>query len=257
MKNTLHLFILLVLSNVINAQQNYVLVDYTLDNYGFVNNETLLANQQSSKYVNEVSTDEKTEDEAIQKSENDNYVITNSSKQIKIETFQTIGTPSIYQIQYKEKQLNVFIKDSLPDFNWKIDSDVKKVILGFDCVKATCRFRGTDIVAYFAEKIPLPFGPWKFGKLPGLILEVYTENTPIYYHWQAVRVKYPFESKADLSISNKTLENIITMQTYVQKQDINNAEKNKILNARISQGVTTVSSKTTRGGIEKIYEWEE
>jgi GLPGLI family protein len=256
MKNLLNTLVLLLIS-LCNAQHNYVLVDYTLDNYGFVNNETLLANQKNSKHANESFIDEKTDDEEIKKSENDNYVIMKSSKQLKIETFQTIGSPFIYQIQNKEKQHNVFIKDSLPNFNWKIESNAKKVILGFDCVKASCRFRGTDIVAYFAEKIPIPFGPWKFGKLPGLILEVYTENTEIYYHWKAVRVKYPYESKTDLNLSKEQLENSITQKIYIQNQDVINSEKNKILNSRTSNGVRTASSKTIRGGIEKIYEWEE
>ncbi len=255
MKYIFKLFILFLL-NYSNAQQNYVLVEYTLDNYGFVNNETLLANQQNSKHVNDIFIPKKTEDDDIQKSENDVFLIKTSAKQLKIETFQSIGSAFIYQLQHRDKQQNVFIKDSLPDFNWKIESDEKKAILGFECVKATCRFRGTDIVAYFAEKIPVSFGPWKFGRLPGLILEVYTENTQIYYHWRATKIKYPYESKVEIVVEH-SLYNVVTLQNYLQKQDLKNAERNNILNARISKGVTTVSSKTFRGGIEKIYEWEE
>jgi GLPGLI family protein len=251
------LIIAFVYCNIALSQQNYVLVEYVLDNYGFVNNETLLANQQNSKHVNDTFIDKKNEDEAIQKTDDNSYLLTQNSKLLKIETFQTIGSPFIYQLQHNDKQQKVFIKDSLPDFNWKIESNTTKVILGFDCVKATCRFRGTDIVAFFAEKIPVPFGPWKFGKLPGLILEIHTENTPIYYHWQATKIKYPYESKVDLKPSKDFFENITTMREYIQQQTLNTAEKNKILDARTSNGVRIISSKSVRGGIEKKYEWEE
>lgn len=46
------------------------------------------------------------------------------------------------------------------------------VIAGYECKKALTRFAGRDYVAWFAPEIDLPYGPYKFHGLPGLILKV-------------------------------------------------------------------------------------
>lgn len=53
------------------------------------------------------------------------------------------------------------IKDSLPDFGWKIENE-KKTILGYNCQKATTFFRGRNYEAYFTTEIPYQDGHWKF-----------------------------------------------------------------------------------------------
>ena len=54
-------------------------------------------------------------------------------------------------------------------------------ILGYPCHKATTRFRGRDYVAWYTEEIPFPYGPFKFGGLPGLITCIYdTQREHIY-----------------------------------------------------------------------------
>lgn len=40
------------------------------------------------------------------------------------------------------------------------------------CKKATCTFSGRNYVAWYTETIPLPYGPYLFGGLPGLIMEI-------------------------------------------------------------------------------------
>lgn len=39
-------------------------------------------------------------------------------------------------------------------------------------MKATLSFRGRNWTAWYATDIPLPYGPWKFQGLPGLIMEM-------------------------------------------------------------------------------------
>ena len=41
------------------------------------------------------------------------------------------------------------------------------------CKKATCTFAGRNYVAWYTESIPLPYGPYLFGGLPGLIMEIH------------------------------------------------------------------------------------
>ena len=51
--------------------------------------------------------------------------------------------------------------------------DSTKTILGYECQKAECEFRGRHWTAWFASEVPVSNGPWKFGGLSGLIMEVY------------------------------------------------------------------------------------
>lgn len=63
-----------------------------------------------------------------------------------------------------------------PKFDWEIGSKGKE-ILGHPAKKARVHYAGRDWIAYFAEDIPMSYGPYVFGGLPGLILELYdTEN---------------------------------------------------------------------------------
>lgn len=67
------------------------------------------------------------------------------------------------------------VKDSLNLFSWKYVNGSKN-ILGYHCKKAICKFRGRDYIAYYAPEISISGGPFKFNGLPGLILEIYSED---------------------------------------------------------------------------------
>lgn len=54
--------------------------------------------------------------------------------------------------------------------------DSSKLILGHECQKAVCQYRGHCWTAWFAMDIPITDGPWKLCGLPGLILEATTED---------------------------------------------------------------------------------
>lgn len=61
--------------------------------------------------------------------------------------------------------------DEVTKQEWSI-FDEHKNILGYSCRKATCRFRGRDYEVWYAEELPVPFGPYMFYGLPGLIFEI-------------------------------------------------------------------------------------
>ncbi|MDG4950454.1 GLPGLI family protein [Weeksellaceae bacterium KMM 9724] len=61
------------------------------------------------------------------------------------------------------------------NLNWNITGD-KKQILDYACQKATLHFGGRQWTAYFTQEIPFSDGPYKFHGLPGLILEIYSED---------------------------------------------------------------------------------
>ncbi|MDX1902686.1 MAG: GLPGLI family protein [Thermonemataceae bacterium] len=67
------------------------------------------------------------------------------------------------------------VTDSLHPMKWILGKE-KKQILGFECSSAVTTFRGRTYTAYYTTQIPISNGPWKFGGLPGLILEVITDD---------------------------------------------------------------------------------
>ncbi len=63
-----------------------------------------------------------------------------------------------------------YYDEPLHPMEWTIGDETKEV-LGHQCQKATTTWRGRKWTAWFSD-IPYSDGPWKFGGLPGLILEM-------------------------------------------------------------------------------------
>ncbi len=102
------------------------------------------------------------------------------------------------------------------DWNWEIHNETKK-IGQFTTSKATIKFRGRDYTAWFTEEIPVPYGPWKFRGLPGLILEVYdTENV---FHITTTKVKVGKDVKCTIEIEENDLGNALTLAIYLNKKE--------------------------------------
>jgi GLPGLI family protein len=66
-------------------------------------------------------------------------------------------------------------EDELNAQQWEI-KDSTKTILDYPCQMAACNFRGREWTAWFTTDIPVSDGPWKFGGLPGLIMEAYDKG---------------------------------------------------------------------------------
>lgn len=81
---------------------------------------------------------------------------------------------SVYQ--YEENQ---------PKLNWNLESG-EKILLGSKCNKATVHYRGRDYIAWYTTDIPINNGPYIFGGLPGLILEI--EDVDKKYTFEAVGI---------------------------------------------------------------------
>lgn len=65
---------------------------------------------------------------------------------------------------------------------WEI-SDSTNTILGYDCIEASCDYRGRNWTVWFTSEIPIQDGPWKLSGLPGLIL--IAEDTSGQYSFMA------------------------------------------------------------------------
>ena len=62
-----------------------------------------------------------------------------------------------------------------PEFNWTLQPG-DTLINNIPCKKATCRYAGRNFIAWYAESVPLPYGPYVFGGLPGLIMQLYDDK---------------------------------------------------------------------------------
>ena len=71
--------------------------------------------------------------------------------------------------------------EDIEKIQWQIFPDETKEILGYNCIKATCTFRGRDYIARYAPDIPISKGPYKFSGLPGLILRVTDSQNQIQF----------------------------------------------------------------------------
>lgn len=76
--------------------------------------------------------------------------------------------------------------EAYPLQQWAL-KDEQQTVCGYRCLKATCRWRGRDYVAWFTAEIPVRCGPWKFGGLPGLIMKV--SDTKGEYTFECVQVE--------------------------------------------------------------------
>ena len=86
----------------------------------------------------------------------------------------------IIEINYRKKttdisdkivQISYCYRDTLIAPVWKLEKDLDS-ILKLPCQKATTIYKGRAYTAWFTKSIPLPYGPWFFNGLPGLILKI-------------------------------------------------------------------------------------
>ena len=66
-------------------------------------------------------------------------------------------------------------RQELPLMTWE-ETDETATVCGYTCRKATGEYGGRKWQAWYAEEIAVPFGPWKIGGLPGLVMKAADES---------------------------------------------------------------------------------
>ncbi len=99
-------------------------------------------------------------------------------------------------------------EEEIPIINWEI-TDKKKRILSYDAFLARAYYRGRSYTAWFTNAIPILSGPWKFGGLPGIILELYSDDNQVKFIASEVKMpanaeipEKPITSGTKLSLSD-------------------------------------------------------
>jgi len=245
-------FIFLVV-NTIYSQS--IFVEYNIEKLNNTLNGVLIANNSYSYFKSSLL--QKTNTDTISMVDSNTFFI--KPKKLIIPERRYYGTYNdnkMHVVINQPKRKTIIALDSIPDFIWKIDNSKIKKILGYDCIKASTNFRGTDIVAYFTTEIPYPYGPFKFKDLPGLILEVYNINENDNFHWSAIRIKYPYEVNETKLKFNPLDYNvdIYTLEELIKKFETKAGDKGRLKS--ISPRGTTINRRLIRKRVEKVYEWE-
>ena len=130
-------------------------------------------------------------------------------------------TPEILIKDFKTKSVHytdhVFqkkftVSDSLHPMKWELLS-LTKDILTFPCKSARTFFRGREYTAFYTSMLNSRAGPWKFGGLPGIILEVYSSDTG--YFFEATRIQQVDSFQYDREITRD--QDQIHWSTYCQR----------------------------------------
>ncbi|WP_298883193.1 GLPGLI family protein [uncultured Polaribacter sp.] len=95
-------------------------------------------------------------------------------KNLSIDSITVQGKILSTKYEYKEKA---------PILKWQLTNE-GKTILDYKVKKAVINYSGRKWIAWYTEEIPINLGPYVFGNLPGLILELYDDKKN--FHFTAV-----------------------------------------------------------------------
>ncbi len=146
----------------------------------------------------------------------------------------------------------ICIGEKINKIEWTIDSDIKKVILGKNCISAKTDFRGREYTAFFTTEIEgISTGPWKFDGLPGVILSVKSEDG--YVSFEALKLSI---QNKDLKISNpfKKTKNISWEKFKEQYRNtlLNALKRMKSLSGEGESGSIEITDRIEDLGIKKL-----
>lgn len=134
------------------------------------------------------------------------------------EIFTENGQQTFYawMPRYLEKY-NGYYTEPACQQKWTLHAD-QKTIIGYQCQRATCHWRGRDFEAWFTPEIPIRLGPWSFGGLPGLILKI--NDTEGLYTWEAVGLrsgKFPVTKNAYEGFHSSSRDKIHKLQIAINR----------------------------------------
>lgn len=115
------------------------------------------------------------------------------------------------------ERYNAYYTEPAQSQKWTLHEE-HNTILGHDCQRATCHWRGRDFEAWFAANIPVRLGPWIFGGLPGLIMKINDKEN--LYTWEAVSLRsgnFPITKRKYDGFRKDTREHIHKLQVAANR----------------------------------------
>ena len=116
-----------------------------------------------------------------------------------------------------------------PDIDWEM-TDRDSTVCGYACLQARARVYGREWTVWFAPEIPLSYGPYVLGGLPGLILDA--EDSDGLFHFTAVGLQQdPEGATVSLAGTEKAIRS--TRSKYMKLRERANGQSlNDILRGK-------------------------
>ncbi|AKQ39565.1 GLPGLI family protein [Riemerella anatipestifer] len=201
------------------------------DNRSFFISENLL--KYDSIFTNEMNTAIRSDSKSVNFS-GKSFPKTNSKFLIVQENDKTIfyGTVGTSVLSYHESKIN----------SWKL-VDETKLVNSFSCKKAELRFKGRDWIAWYSAEIPFPYGPYKFGGLPGLIIKMTDKKGE--YDFELVKSLPSRDLKGKIvGINKKRYDNSISV-TKQELEVTKDSFRKNLLQSMKNDGVVLSPEQTT------------
>lgn len=123
-----------------------------------------------------------------------------------------------------------YLKDQYYSIKWQITNN-EKTILGYNCKEAIGNYRGRDYKVFFTTEIPIQNGPDSFDNLPGLILEVSSDDNVVKY------------IATEIKENDEEIYNPFTDKEYISWEEFKMAYRkyfNKMINYKPEEDMTIV-----------------
>ncbi len=149
-------------------------------------------------------------------------------------------------------------KDMAPAPKWDITKE-KKIILDYNCIKATTNFRGRIWTVWFTTDVSGDVFPWKLRGLPGAILEVSESKNILSLKATKIVLNANYlQPKILENLFSKFSSNATDYKTVIE---FDNKGLKDIQNKQIANypaGTVFLEIPNIREGLlEKTFEWEE
>lgn len=235
------------------SQQNSIIASYQFSSQFTSRVETLTANQKNAFY------------QVVNKSflkDNLKPSVTSNGDVVKVidykdniyANFIFSNNQDFSYITYlKNKNDTLLVLDDAPIMDWKLKEE--KVKIGeFNCMKAELDFRGRKWIAYYTLDIPIPFGPFKFKGLPGLIVSMESSSHGDTLKWSLLSLKT--DSFLEVPLPNSFEGENVTLKEVLESEYVKREDQNKRVMTKLGRGIRQTKVEISRHGPERVYEWE-
>ncbi len=181
--------IFMIFSLVLNGQSSIIKVEYLCNTnlvgakkYDGLN--TLYFNTYESIYIHNNYPTKTSIKRVDSKNYKSNVIATVRPDDEGLPIYRNIQTDTmIWKTDYGKGVPRII--EPIEKIDWKILNQHKKLDR-FECTKAVGKFYGREYEVWFTPDIPVSFGPYKLGGLPGLILQAKSKDNDIKYELRSI-----------------------------------------------------------------------
>ena len=114
----------------------------------------------------------------------------------------------------------MWYEEGLPQLSWETTGR-DTTVCGYACLQAKARMYGRDWTVWFAPEIPVSYGPYVLGGLPGLIMDA--EDADGLFHFTAVGLEQdPADAIVELARKDKSVK--CTRKKYMELREKANGQ---------------------------------